>query len=592
MLGRGFGALVCVLLSFAAFGKQPQATETYTLSFASFAPMNTDVFIADGDGNNARPLFAHSDLDYDAVFAPNGDWIYFTSRRDGSADIYRGRMDGSALQRVIDDPAYDDQAAISPDGRQLAFVSTRSGQADIWILDLESKALRNVTEHAAGDFRPSWSPDGKWLAFSSDRDSKKPRGRSGFTINHSTEIYVMRVADKSVRRLTSLDEVSGSPRWSPDGRKIVFSHATFEEYFKITTPQRALGTSHIKSVDVATGEIVTLTELPGEKRSPQFIATDRVGYFTEGTESGLDFVEAARGASGEFRNPSWSSDGKHLLFHRDVQPHWPPHRRWHSLDPRFQLIRTGVFSSWSPDGRRMISNDQTAGILHNSILSMDADGSQRLTIFTHPEDSALAPVWANSGDRIAFALGQFFQSIKGPARADIATIRADGSGLRILTDGKSNYGFPSWSGDGKQLVFREVIKGKNTLHVLDLASGQRRVLIEGPSHLNFPSWSPTADLIAFTGNMDGDYEIYTIKPDGTDLKRLTDSPGNDAHSAWSRDGQWIAFSSGRTGFKDEGSMYKTNPQSYGELYVMRADGSDQHPLTDDQFEEATPAFRP
>ncbi|HEY5756626.1 MAG TPA: hypothetical protein VIU34_12435, partial [Steroidobacter sp.] len=61
MLGRRFGALACVLLSFAAFGKQPQATETYTLSFASFAPMNTDVFIADGNGNNARPLFAHAD---------------------------------------------------------------------------------------------------------------------------------------------------------------------------------------------------------------------------------------------------------------------------------------------------------------------------------------------------------------------------------------------------------------------------------------------------------------------------------------------------------------------------------------------------
>jgi len=92
--------------------------------------------------------------------------------------------------------------------------------------------------------------------------------------------------------------------------------------------------------------------------------------------------------------------------------------------------------------------------------------------------------------------------------------------------------------------------------------------------------------------MDGDYEIYTIKPDGTDLKRLTRSPGNNAHSAWSRDGKWIAFASGRSGFKDEGALYKANPQAYGEIYVMRPDGSEQHALTDDQFEEATPAFRP
>jgi Tol biopolymer transport system component len=141
-------------------------------------------------------------------------------------------------------------------------------------------------------------------------------------------------------------------------------------------------------------------------------------------------------------------------------------------------------------------------------------------------------------------------------------------------------------------VYREVVKGRNTLYVHDVQSGERRVLIEGAEHYNFPQWSPAADVIAFTSNKDGAYEIYTIAVDGTNLTRLTQSPGNNAHSAWSPDGRWIAFSSGRGGFKDEGIMYKANPQSYGEVYVMRADGSDQHPLTDDQFEEATPGWLP
>src|SRR4051812_7332033 len=289
-------AIVFTSISLCATAEPSRTAETYTISFASFAPLNPDVFIADPDGNNARPLFAHPDFDYDAVFAPGGEWIYFTSRRDGSDDIYRGRIDGSAIERVTDDPAYDDQAAISPDGKKLAFVSSRSGQADIWILDLKSKALHNATQNPAGDYRPAWSPDGKWLAFSSERDFTQTAGHGGFEVYRSTEIYVMRPNGKNVRRLTQLNGFSGSPRWSRDGKKIVFSHATTAEYSDIAAARRLPGTSHIKTIDVATGAITTLTDTPGEKRSPQFLAGDHIAYAIEGTDSGLEFVGAAGGA--------------------------------------------------------------------------------------------------------------------------------------------------------------------------------------------------------------------------------------------------------------------------------------------------------
>jgi TolB protein len=74
--------------------------------------------------------------------------------------------------------------------------------------------------------------------------------------------------------------------------------------------------------------------------------------------------------------------------------------------------------------------------------------------------------------------------------------------------------------------------------------------------------------------------------------RLTASPGNDAHATWSPDGQWIAFSSVRGGFKDEAALNPGNPQTSGDLYVMRADGTDVRALTDNQFEEATPGWAP
>jgi len=82
-----------------------------------------------------------------------------------------------------------------------------------------------------------------------------------------------------------------------------------------------------------------------------------------------------------------------------------------------------------------------------------------------------------------------------------------------------------------------------------------------------------------------------IKPDETGLKRLTFMHGNEAHMAWSPDGESIAFASSRMGFKDEG-VYTDAPQPYGELFVMRCDGTHVEQITDNQWEEGTPAWRP
>src|SRR5262249_47699376 len=155
---------------------EPPAQPKYRVAFASFAPLDLDLFLADADGANARPLLPHPAQDYNASFSPDGRWVLFTSTRGGgAADLYRARTDGTGLERLTDSPAFDDQAALSPDGRSVAFVSDRDGRADVWLLDLQTRKLRNLTggprRGAGGNFRPAWSPDGQWLAFSSERDS-------------------------------------------------------------------------------------------------------------------------------------------------------------------------------------------------------------------------------------------------------------------------------------------------------------------------------------------------------------------------------------------------------------------------------------
>jgi len=58
------------------------------------------------------------------------------------------------------------------------------------------------------------------------------------------------------------------------------------------------------------------------------------------------------------------------------------------------------------------------------------------------------------------------------------------------------------------------------------------------------------------------------------------------------DGEWIAFSSSRKGFKDERALYEGVPQPYGEIFAMRADGSDIRQLTDNKWEDASAGWAP
>jgi Tol biopolymer transport system component len=169
----------------------------------------------------------------------------------------------------------------------------------------------------------------------------------------------------------------------------------------------------------------------------------------------------------------------------------------------------------------------------------------------------------------------------------VALIKPDGWGYRVIADDGVNNGFPSWSPDGKRIVYK---RGRQ-LVILSLADGKVAPLTDEAHWYNFPQWS-SKDVIMFTSDRDGDFELYSIRPDGSGLRRLTNVPGNDAHSVWSADGEWIVFSSARMGFKDEMALYDGVPQPYGEIFAMRADGSDVRQLTDNKWEDASPGWMP
>ena len=598
---------ICLVVAVFAFstlvGAQDRgSTPTYKIAFKSFAPNNTDLFIADRDGNHVRPLVPDAALDYNASFSADGRWVVFTSHRAGSADIYRVHPDGSSLERLTDDPAFDDQGVLSPDGKSLAFVSSRSGQADIWILDLAKRKLRNLTNHPAGDFRPAWSPNGQWIAFSSDRDPTRTAcpnttqpGPGPFVTPQYTGIYVVRPDGSALRRITGPLETAGTPHWSPDGSRLGFYAGDVDQVCRGGLIF-GTGTTQIVSVNIATGARETLTSGPGVKVFPRWLSATQVAYQTQ---NGVRFKGDEFELRGEFEAPDWSPDHRTMIFHRETDHRGDRDREfqsWRSPYPQFGLLRVPDASSFSSAGDRMVYmlTNFSGPIRSGTLVLANADGSDRHTMYEGPlTEDATGPAWSPRGDTILFGLGGFFQRAQIKS-AQVMSIHTDGTGLVALTQGDVSSGMPSWSPDGKQVVYRVAQGTTRHLYILDVATKKSRKLETGSDFDTFPTWSPRGDWIGFTSKRDGDYEIYRIRPAGTGLQRLTHSPGNDAHPAFSPDGEWLAFSTARQGFKDEavGLLLSATFQPYGEIAVMRPDGSDVRLLTDNSTEEGAPSWIP
>ena len=595
--------LVAALVTVLLLGLAPRP-ETIAITRVFPQPGQIGLFIADADGTAEHPLVNPSDIDYDAAWSPNGQSIVFTSERNGSADLYRVNADGTRLERLTDDPAYDDQAAFAPDGAHLVFVSTRAdGMANLFTMDVATHAVKQLTSGPGGDFRPSWSPDGGWIAFSSDRKSDFPFSHGRWERLQVADVYIVRPDGSGLKRVTPHGGFCGSPKWAADSRRVLAYCSTAEQTLdnRRAVPEHPADT-RIISIDIATGGISDLPVGHGINFNPSPLAGGVVGYIRkDGPDRGIQYSDGRRGPIGDVRSASWSPDGKRVVFHKRLTFNPRPWVRTFSRDARYELALVGKVPSFSPAGAQyaFVSDAKNARGASVMIGTPGSDSARRL--YGDSTRNILAPQWSPRGDRVMFGIGvfdAFFNGFHGvflkpddriEGGAQVATINADGSGYRELTSGPSNNAFPSMSPDGRRIVYRTFGPDGDGLRIMDLDT--HRITPIAGEYANFPLWSPRGDLIMFTRQTGGSYNIWTIKPNGSGLKQLTHSRGNDAHGAWSPDGESIVFASSRKGLKDE-VIYTDAPQPYGDIFVMRFDGSDVRQLTDNQWEEGTPAWRP
>ena len=227
------------------------------------------------------------------------------------------------------------------------------------------------------------------------------------------------------------------------------------------------------------------------------------------------------------------------------------------------------------------------------IYVMDADGENQRNLTNHPNED-FQPSWSPAGKRIAFISDRDGHvNIRDSPNYEIYVMDADGGNQLNLTNDPHNDKSPSWSPDGKRIVFssdRDNDRGHNIeIYVMDADGENQERLTNNLTEDQYPSWSPDGKRIAFSARRDGHfenefgitYEIYVMDADGGNEQRLTENRNNEWNSSWSPDGQRIAFESDRKG-----------DVVNWDIYVMDADGGNEQRLTENRVYDSSPSWSP
>jgi Tol biopolymer transport system component len=218
------------------------------LAFEREVDGNLDIYLIPAGGGKERRLTDDPAEDGLARFTPDGQKILFTSLRTGKYQIYEVSPEGGPARRVRTNDATEYQVDVSPDGKTLAFLSDLDGPERLLLMDFATGEVRELVRHGEKTIfgNPHWSPDGRFITFSSNH-----------RIGH--HIYVVEVATKQERRISPLTSGGCEPRFSRDGKKVVY-----------VSRRHLGGVSRLVEHDLATGEEKALVSWPALNYDPVY----------------------------------------------------------------------------------------------------------------------------------------------------------------------------------------------------------------------------------------------------------------------------------------------------------------------------------
>ncbi len=413
----------------------------------------------------------------------NGRQLYFGEWRDGRIILVSASVNGGRVTEIPTPFVQARPVGISADGRKLLVLAGEGPESDraLWAILVHGgspERVANIVCHAA-----SWSPDGRLLAYAT--------GNSVYlaTENGSTSYLLQRFSG-----------IPDALQWSLDGKGILFRLRDMNT-LRAAVWEIKLSETDPPSVD----SLVSLTRQPAEYGVPSpLIDRDDDVFIGEGREQSTilalekpwlrwksvpRFVQFVR-ENANVSDLALDRASQRLYVNKEVE-------RENELDwfdktsHQFHPFLSGVSAhdvDFSPDGHSIVY----LRMPDESMWVANADGGAARQLDLPAIQEIELPRWSPGGKEIAF-MGQRAGS---PSR--IYIVDANGGTSRQASEGTDNQGAPTWSPDGKHLVYGRVFcQEENTCAIewIDLAT-RRQTMIPGSEGLSTARWSPDGRYIA------------------------------------------------------------------------------------------------
>ena len=230
-------------------------------------------------------------------------------------------------------------------------------------------------------------------------------------------------------------------------------------------------------------------------------------------------------------SPRISPDGSRLAFSSLTKTGWDILMFSVDLNRLVSFPHLGgttLSPAWSPDGAKLALSSSRGG--NSEIYVCDASGGSlhRMTTSKGPD---VSPAWnRKTGAQIAFVSGS-------TGLPQVYTMESDGTNQQRMTD--QGYAVsPNWSPNGQFLALAWIRKygpgepGSSDIYLMDIASKQWVQLTHDGGRNDFPSWSPDGRHIVFQSSRSGKEEIWMMLADGTKLHQLSFT-GRNSQPNWS-----------------------------------------------------------
>ena len=380
---------------------------------------------------------------------------------------------------------------ISPDGKSIAYVITKADKAenrtdsDIWLVPLAGGEPRQLTASPKHDRHPRWSPDGKWIVFESNRGG-------------AFQLYLIAADGGEARQLTTISTEANQPVWSPDGRRIAFVSAVFPEF----------------------------SEKP----------------FKESDESNRKKLDERE-----------KSKVKARVMTRLLYRHWDS---W--VDDKRQHIFVVPVKNGAADGD---PRDLTPG---------DRDAVPTSSTFSAGDDFAFSP----DGKKLAYT------ATPTPAREeawrtnhDIYEVDVETGERRQLTTNPAADAFPRYSPDGKWIAYRAQSRAgfeadRWQLVLYDRATGKTHSLTpDFDSWVETFAWAPDSRTIYFEAEEKAAKPLWSVTIAGDGVRKVVDKAVNGEGTV-SPDGRTLVFA--RQTLSRPVEIYRANAGGGGLQPITRA----------------------